>query len=246
MSMEKDPFARLTTRQRQYAELVTSGGSQADAYRAAYSAEGWSTLRIASECGKLNNHPLISRYIQHLRNEAASKFSINRDYMVRWHWLRMTYDPSELTRLVKGACRFCHGDGNGYQWREREYLRALAEAERLNQPLPDIAGGFGYRHTAPPSPSCPECDGVGRTHTWFADTSELSEAAQAAFEGVKETRNGIEVMMADKGKAAEALAKMLGLDAAEVKVLAAFPTAEEIAAMGLDEVTQAYKRLING
>ena len=106
--MEKDPFARLTTRQRQYAELVTSGGSQADAYRAAYSAEGWSTLAIATECAHLNNHPLVSRYILKLRNEAAEKFSINRDYMVRWHWLRMTYDPSELTRLVKGEIGRAH------------------------------------------------------------------------------------------------------------------------------------------
>ena len=241
----KDEFSRLTEKQRLYAELAVVG-SYADAYRSVYSAEGWSTFHIGNACSKLNNHPLIMRYMQKLRDETAAKHSINRDFLVRWHWLRLVYDPAELTRIVRGSCRFCRGEGHLYQWRAQEYLDRVAEAERTKQPLPDLAGGFGFNHLAPPVDTCPNCHGAGQTHTWFADTLELSEAGRAAFEGVKETRNGIEVLMADKAKAADALAKLLGLDVQQVKVFAEFPSAEVMASMTAEDIAQSYKTLVSG
>jgi hypothetical protein len=74
-----------------------------------------------------------------------------------------------------------------------------------------MQGGFGYRRSARPNPDCPECDGHGIGYTWFADTTRLSPTATVLFEGVKETRDGLQIRMPDRTKALILLGKHLGL-----------------------------------
>ena len=71
--------------------------------------------------------------------------------------------------------------------------------------------------------------------------------ARAAFEGVKETRTGIEIKMADKDKAAENFAKLSGFDVVQVRMLAdKLPEEEELAALSRDPMAAAaaYKRML--
>jgi hypothetical protein len=62
-----------------------------------------------------------------------------------------------------------------------------------------------------PAEDCPECDGIGHVVTHIRDTRDLSEATLALFDGVKETRHGIEIKFQDRSKALESIAKHLGM-----------------------------------
>ena len=122
----------------------------------------------------------------------------------------LAVDPNELTSLRIGCCRHCWGEGGGYQWREEEYLAALDLATKTNAPLPDVGGGFGYRVFEKPNELCDHCGGEGEPRDAYQDTRYLSPGAKFLFQGVKRTRNGIEIIFGDKQKALENLIRMLG------------------------------------
>ncbi|MFC3615141.1 terminase small subunit [Lutimaribacter marinistellae] len=145
-----------------------------------------------------------------------------------------TADPNELTQHIHAPCRYCHGIDHAYQWKtKREFTEAkaaavfdlysddaLREAAMAGQiedaRIPDDAGGYGYRLTDDPNPDCPECSGFGIEITRMADTRKLKGGARILFDGVKETKQGIEIKMQDRGKALENLAKHFGMFAGKV------------------------------
>jgi phage terminase small subunit len=138
-------------------------------------------------------------------------------------------DPRELSEHYRGACRFCHGRFNRWQYTAGEWdgiiTKYIDKHERalergLSPPSePDAKGGTGYNPNADPNPNCPECGGEGRGRTIIKDTRHLSPAGVALFAGVEETKDGIEVKMHDQIKAREMLAKIAKLfdDATTVK-----------------------------
>jgi phage terminase small subunit len=132
-----------------------------------------------------------------------------------------TADPRELIGLKVGCCRFCHGDGHGYQWREREYLEQLTGVEREQARMarageegdvqwPDIAGGFGFNHTLEPHPDCPQCRGEGVERFVPRDTDTLSDQALLLYGGVKVKKDGYEIVIADREKALEQVGRIMG------------------------------------
>jgi phage terminase small subunit len=134
-----------------------------------------------------------------------------------------TADPNELISHVVECCRHCHGEGFGFQWvDESEWARACDDVAKRNaklppgaphtthEPLPEIAGGFGYWPTNDPNPCCPHCFGRGVGRTVLHDTTKLSPAARKLYKGVKETRNGIEVLMHDQYAAHDLLLRVAG------------------------------------
>lgn len=146
------------------------------------------------------------------------------------HWLDIaTADPNEITSNMVGACRYCHGQDHEFQWKtEREFREALGEkaaslfadselceaaiAGQITDPrLPSDAGGYGYRITDDPDPTCPECAGLGIEYVRMADTRRLKGAARLLFDGVEETRQGKKIRTQDRAKALENLAKHLGM-----------------------------------
>lgn len=217
--MEFDPLANdLTEKQERYCQLAAVT-SYADAYRQVYNPSP--TYNYHVDVWALNKLPKIARRIRELMAADNSSVGVTREWLLRWWFYRMIYDPAEITAWAIGCCRFCHGDGHEYQWRPHEYMKALEEAESTpGAPIPDIAGGLDFDATKPPHDACPGCHGKGIGRTDIADTSKLSPMARAAFEGIKETRNGIEIKMADKDKAAENFAKLSGFDVVQVKVMA--------------------------
>lgn len=157
-------------------------------------------------------------------------------------WLIATADPNELCRVEQRCCRYCHGEGFGYQWKEYEFEEAIAEADKgyriddkgrkVEVRLPDWAGGMGYDQTRDPHPDCPRCMGQGRKVTVVTDTRDLSEAGRALYKGTKVDRNGnIEVLMHDQHAARVFYAQLCGyqidkkeLTGANGSPLAALPT----------------------
>ena len=233
----------LTPKEIQFADAVASGKSLSDAYRFAYNGSP-TVASVGRSAYQMANKANVAAYILERQKEAAAKFRITREWLMNWHYHRATYDPGEIIRTIRGACRHCYGDGHGYQWREPDYMRALAEAVATGDPLPDIGGGFGYSHDRPPCADCPQCDGRGSAQTFIADTADLSPAARMAYEGVKEGRNGIEVKMADKHAAAIELAKLAGMHVEQIKMLNDVPEDAALAALGPVEIAQAYRRLM--
>lgn len=234
----------LTQKQEHYCQLAAFN-SYADAYRIAYRPAP--NARIHADIYELNKNPAIARRIEEIQREAAKPFNVTREWLIEWWKDRMLYDPAEITVWVHHCCRYCHGDNFGYQWREPEFMRAMVEAELTKSPLPDLAGGFGYDDRLAPHDECPHCNGRGQQRQNIADTTRLSPRARKAFDGIKETRQGIEIKMADRDVAARELAKLTGMDVAQVKVMFDdVPDDERIMQLRADPdaMMAAYKRLM--
>ena len=127
-------------------------------------------------------------------------------------------DPRELVEYWRGACRYCHGKFHRYQYTAGEWDKVMtghadkqekaAEADMPAPKAPDPKGGVGYVVSAEPNPDCPECGGIGEGRTIVKDTRNLSPAALALYAGIKQTKDGIEVLMHDQARARETLAKI--------------------------------------
>lgn len=126
-------------------------------------------------------------------------------------------DPTALTKIVRGACRYCYGTKHAHQWRtEREFKEAVVDYNQLSLPMkaaairPTNAGGYGYRSTLTANPNCPECDGLGIARAHFADTDSIPAASRVLFAGVEQTQHGIKIQTHDQFSALKELAKHLG------------------------------------
>jgi phage terminase small subunit len=202
--------------------LVDFNGTQA-AIRA-----GYSPRTAGSQAHDLLKKPEIRSAIDVERQKLAEKLEITQTEILSRLWQTATGDVNDLAQVRQGACRFCWGHDHAYQWKTtREYEEACAEAalslsggkaERVEALLadpdafpgmPSASGGFGYRLTDGVNPDCPECAGLGVTYTRLNDSAALG--SHPLYEGVKQTQHGIEVKIADRSKAIDQIAKILGL-----------------------------------
>lgn len=180
----------------------------ADAYRKA----GYSHKAANVEARKTLTKPHIAAEIARQLEERCKRLEIDADALLRRAATILTADPRELSGHYIGACRYCHGRDHDFQWRtEREWIAACDDAAAEQKSHPNCQGGFGYNITERPDQDCPECNGLGVPYAWFADTRYLSPAAQILFEGVKQTKNGMEIRLASKAKAFDLLARYQGL-----------------------------------
>lgn len=159
-----------------------------------------------------------------------------------------TADPRELIETRIGACRFCYGENHQFHWKEREYLEAVQRAEAAEEPLPDPAGGFGYRRTAMPHPDCPECEGEGAQRIVPKDTAKLSPQALMIYEGVKKTKDGYEIKIADRHKARENAARIIGafVDRKEVSGPGGAPVPLDLSGLSEEQLRALASIAING
>lgn len=221
------PFAKpvtilwpmLTAKKQAFAEHYAAHRDGPGAYRHAYTVRaGTSDKSVSNGASKLLADPEIMATVNELANAAVAASPVVFDVATALtKWLEIAdADPDELIGLRVGCCRHCYGEGGLYQWHEIEYLARLDEAERqqragdLNVQLPDLAGGFGYDHTRAPSPSCWKCRGEGVERVVARDTSKLTPAARLLYGGVKTTRDGIQINIADRTKALENACRIIG------------------------------------
>lgn len=157
----------------------------------------------------------IAAKITELTNERAERVKLTADDVVR-HVSEITEaDPRELTEYYRGACRYCYGNGFLYQRTPREYrddyLAFDASRKKAGSAQTfDDQGGLGFSPKRDPHPDCPECFGDGQGYSFIKDTRRLSPSAARLFRGVKETRNGIEILTRDQDGAVKLLGEHLG------------------------------------
>lgn len=150
--------------------------------------------------------PRVKAEIDRCRNHIVEKAKLEIYDVVVDIKKVLSSDGRELIQYVRGACRYCHGDSHLYQRRPSE------DAEALRLGNYDPMGGVGYDSRREPHPDCPECDGEGEMRTVAMDTRYLSPEGVAMYDGVKPTRNGIEVKMRSRDAARAAAAQYLGMN----------------------------------
>jgi hypothetical protein len=98
--------------------------------------------------------------------------------------------------------------------RRAEYDAAKAEAKKAGEEIGefDELGGVGYDGKKAPNPECPECDGDGEGRALFKDTANLSPAALALYEGVKEGKDGTELKIASQKGYRDGLARLFNMN----------------------------------
>lgn len=235
----------LTPKQERFARLFVQLDNASEAYRRAYDCEdNWQYAR--KEASALLTRPDIAGTIAEMKAELKARHDGVMDALVNYWFAILTFDPTEIVQYRHGACQHCYGENHLKQWRMPDYLKAVRIAEASGKPMPDIEGGVGYDRTKPPHPHCPSCNGMGIGYQWIADSRKLSEAAKAGFVSIKETRNGIEVTVADKGAAASALSKLFGLDKSTLAVKTDVADAATKLAPGVDpnDAARIYSGII--
>lgn len=197
--------------------LIDLNGTQA-ARRAGYSQKTAGVIAC-----ELLKKPNVISAIQEGMEARQIRTQVNADAIVSRLWNVIAADPSQITQLRLGCCRHCWGEDHGYQYIDcTEEAAAIRKARRdteaarakdSNAPevLPPVSGGTGYRRVREPNPDCPYCDGEGFRRMWLADTRHLPPEAAVLFDGVKETKEGIEVKTLDRAAHLTLLMKHLNM-----------------------------------
>lgn len=153
----------------------------------------------------------VRHRIEEIVNASAENVVLTQANALHYFLSIAFADPSELTNVEIGACRRCYGEGHKHQWRQFEYEEALEAATKSGDALPEWLGGMGYDATQAPNPDCPACHGRGVSTVTMADTRNLSPGAKLLFSGVKQTRNGVEILLADRQAAFVNACRIAGL-----------------------------------
>lgn len=184
---------------------------------------GYGRSSADSEAARLMADPDVQAAVKALQDERARELKLEANEVLR-HLVELAIaDPNELIQHRRGCCRHCHGNLFGYQRTPAEMERdrvahEAAELERQrkdperHQPrVFDEAGGVGYDPRREPHEDCPECFGEGVERIHLADTRHLSGPARRLYAGVKQTKDGVQVLMRDQDKAIELIGRHLAM-----------------------------------
>ncbi|MFL9904204.1 terminase small subunit [Paraburkholderia fungorum] len=197
----------LTDKQRRFVDeyLVDLNATQA-AIRAGYSER--TADKIASQ---LLGKTRVSEAIQEAMKSRSERTQITADMVLQKWWDLANVDANDLVEYRRDNCRHCWGVGHAYQWTEAEFEEAERKAVSKNGDMPTNEGGFGFNPTSSPNPECPECAGEGRGEIHVHDTRRLKGAARALYAGVHQGKDGLKVLLEDRSKALDNVAKHLGM-----------------------------------
>lgn len=206
---------------------------------------GYSRVDANSEASRLLADPDVLAAVEALKAERAKELKAEAAEVVR-HLVEVAIaDPNEIVSHRRGACRHCYGIGFGYQRTPGEMERDKAAHEAGEQERQrktghagqdytyrefDEAGGVGFDPRKAPVEECPECFGEGTSYTHIADTRDLSGPARRLFAGVKQTKDGLQVILRDQDKAIEMIGRHLAMFKDKVEHDVSESVAELIAA----------------
>lgn len=253
----------LNAREEAFAKAVADEStpkSLADAYRQTFDTSRMKATTIQKAASETLARPHVRARVAELKDENLTQWLFKqRDVMAEWVTIA-TADPSELTSLRQFCCRYCYGVDHAYQWRdEMEFAEQVDHAMRGNAALPrgappiafpSAAGGFGYERNRAPVASCTHCNGDGIVDAWITPTSKLSPAGRKLFAGIKQTKDGIQVLMRDQDAALANIARCLGMFVEKREISGpgggAIPSANVtlVADVPLDEATRIYQGLL--
>jgi phage terminase small subunit len=222
----------LTPKMLKFATHLFQGKTQADAYRLSYDAGEMTDASIYVEARKLAERPAIVAKVEEMKRDAEFVAELSVAWVLKQYMKIAVADPNELIESRRVNCRHCHGKGHAYQWRDamewaNDVARVIAHNNAVElangrakspQPLLDIpsdVGGYGFNAMAEPVASCPHCDGVGYQHTHIHDSRK---AKSPLYMGIKQTKDGVQVLMRDQDGALGWLAKYVGIDKKEISL----------------------------
>jgi phage terminase small subunit len=105
---------------------------------------------------------------------------------------------------------FFEGGGGGYTT-NRYPMRGSDWAEKVERYFAQIERPVPEGLVPNADHSCPACHGDGVRTVWFADTRHLNSSAAIAYNGVKQTKDGIEYKMRDRDAAMDKFAQLTGM-----------------------------------
>lgn len=235
--------------------VIDLNGTQA-AIRAGYSVDSART-----QASDLLAKPNIQAAVCELRDETLRKLEANVEELVRY-WLDiLRADPNAITTYRRQCCPYCHGTvaEDGHR-RAKQYTPAQYDVEKRKHDLlraktleqsdqmvdigefPSYEGDWYSRHRKP-NPKCPECEGEGIGEHFISDTRNLPAGVAALFNGVKKTKEGIEVLMSSKEKAADQLGRFLGaFKDRDINVKVTMPTVDALKSSFEARMKQADER----
>lgn len=226
----------LTVKQRAFARCLFEGKTQSEAYKLSYDAGKMTEASIVAEARDLAANPQIRDYVAELSEQADFVSVLSVDWVLRQYMLIATADVNELIESRRVCCRHCYGIDHKYQWKDAnewalELARVMDENEkrlkawrgRTGDPptpaaLPTFDGGGGFWATKEPVETCPECFGQGTQEVFVHDTRKLKGGARMLYAGVKQTRDGVQILTRNQDVALEVLAKYIGVDKKTVEL----------------------------
>ena len=191
--------------------------NQTAAYMEVYNVEDMNTAGVAAS--KLMQKPYIIAEVEKWDAMLKSDLQMDIAALHREAFLIANADPRELTDTITGSCRYCHGEDHKFHRTPAEYERDLDkhidQCQAIGKPDPlgllfKVQGGIGFNKYRAPHPECPECFGEGVLVTRFKDSRDLSPGAARLFAGVKETRNGIEIITRNQDKMLDLIGDIIG------------------------------------
>lgn len=206
----------LNEQRKRFAEeyIFDLNGTKA-AIRAGYS-KNTAKVQAARMLSNVNVH----NYIKELIDERSQRTQITSDDVLRM-WAEIAlFDTNEIIEYRRVNCRYCWGVDNKYQWTVAEFEKEEKKSKERSKPPPENIGGFGFNCTREPNLKCPECFGTGQDKAFINDTRNLSAIGRMAYEGVKISKDGLQVLIASKTEARNNLARHLGLFDPRAKAIA--------------------------
>jgi phage terminase small subunit len=249
---------RLTMKAEKFAIEWLKTGNGTAAYKHAYDTSRMRLGTINDKASLLLKHPDVAAFI------AAQREKINENALfgvmdVMRAWVDIaTADPNEIVSNRLLCCRHCYGKNHAYQWTDaKEFADATADAIDANltrrrgkleaRDMPNDEGGYGFKFNERPVPGCPKCHGEGVADVFIADTRYLTGKARALYAGMKETKNGREVILRDQDGALMNIAKALGMMTERVKLV---PPGEKTNAdavpLDTNEAARVYQAMMKG
>lgn len=203
--------------------------SQSAAYRKAYNTENMLAKTVHEKaCGLMQQDKVRAR-LNELNSRVLARAEIDAAEIVRHLADIVSADPNDLMQYRRLNCRYCNGIEHNYQWKHiGEFQKAVddweaakeAHADRMQRatkqtdftkPMPTDDGGYGFKNNAELNPECPVCEGEGVEDLFLADTRKLTGAARRLYAGVKQTKNGIEILTRSQDGAMKMLGEHYGM-----------------------------------
>jgi phage terminase small subunit len=217
----------LDPREAKFVEAyVASGNAYESALKAGYSkrtAVSWAGKWVR-KCARSKPH--VMKAISELQEEMLEDAVMERKDLMRMWSQAACADHNEFIEHRRVCCRYCYSSNNEYQETpaeqraRRKIYDARMKAALANspakkivarpEPFDELAGVF-YDRRKPINPMCCECFGEGEGLVVAKDTRKLSKGAQAAFQGVKVTKDGIEIKTMGREGMTDKLARAWGL-----------------------------------
>ena len=201
----------------------TFGNGTQSAIAAGYTPSGAERQAI-----RMTGNVRIKTELDKRLNQMVKEANIDGVGVLRLIADQATADPRELSEHFVDSCRYCWGEGNEYQRTfiemrndrdkfERKLNKLLNSKDEKDHELArdmgefDEKGGIGYDPRKPINPDCMLCFGRGEPKTVFKDTRKLSKQALALYAGVKQTKDGMQILTHSQDTARAHLAKHFGL-----------------------------------